>query len=142
MNLKRILFSLLLSISLTANASTVKDTYVEVLDIIKLHCKPGQYFNPHNKQLIITNLDSPIVGLCETDEEDFFNIYIDSGFWLSITTDMRFELMAHEMEHCLFFRKHVDNDKNFMYYQLRNLTKEETTQQLIDNLNQDCGNGK
>lgn len=139
--LKKILFSLIVLSGLTAKAdmSSIKASYLEILGIIKLYCKPGQYFDPKEKKLIRANLDAPVIGLCETDQETFYNIYIDSGYWMQTSKDIQFELMAHEMSHCLFFRNHVDNDKNFMYYIIRDLTKEQTTQQLIDNLNQDCG---
>jgi hypothetical protein len=139
-NLKKILFSLILLFSTTlANASDMKDTYMEVLGIIKLYCKIGQYFNPPKKQLIRANLEMPVIGMCETDKEDYFKIYIDSGFWLQSSKDIQFQLMAHEMSHCLFFRNHVDNPKNFMYYAIRNQTKDKTKEQLIANLNEDCG---
>jgi len=141
--LKKILFSLIVLFSVHSNAdmNSIKDSYMEILGIIKLYCKPGQYFNPKEKKLIRANLDNPVIGICETDQESFYNIYIDSGYWMQVSKDMQFELMAHEMSHCLFFRNHVDNDKNFMYPVIRDLTKEQTTQQLIENLNQDCGDG-
>lgn len=143
--LRRILFSFILLFSIQlANANGVLDTYKEVLGIVKLYCKPGQYFNPADNKLIRTKLDFPIIGMCETDQDSFFNIYIDNSYWLQASTDIQFELVSHELEHCLFFRNHVDNPNNFMYYAVRNQTKDETKQQLIANLNEDCGskNGK
>jgi len=144
MKLKKILFSLVVLFSVHSIAGELKDIYIEVLDIIKLYCKPGQYFNPPNKSLYMTDLDLPTIGQCITDKYDFFNIYIDRTFWKMSSKDIRFELVAHEMTHCLFFRNHVDNSSNFMYYAIRDLTKDQTIQQLIENLNTDCGdkNGK
>lgn len=141
-----ILFNLILLFSLNSKAdmADIKETYMEVLNTIKLYCRPDQYFNPTQKTLSKAFLESPIIGLCETDKHSYYNISIDVPFWTQATKDIQYELMAHEMSHCLFFRNHVDNKNNFMYSVIRNLTKEETLQQLIDNLNEDCGakNGK
>lgn len=139
MNLKKTLFNIILFFSLTVKADYgIKETYDEIFNIIKLYCKEGQYFYPPKKRIIRSNLEYPVLGLCYTDKETYWDIFIDSGYWLTTSKDMQFELLAHEIEHCMFFRKHVDNEENFMYPSIRNLTKEEVKQQLINNLNEDC----
>lgn len=135
-----ILSSLIILFGLSAKADMgIKETYMEILGIVKLYCKPDQYFYPDSIKLIRKSMEYPVIGACETDNHTFFNIYIDTKFWKGASKDTQFNLMTHEMSHCLFFRNHVDNPLNFLYYAInRDLTKEEVTQQLIANLNEDC----
>lgn len=139
MKLKKILFSLIVLFSVQSRAE-LKEYYMEVYNTIKLYCKPGQYFNPKSKTLYKSDLESPIIGICSTDAEDYFKIYVDRNYWDHASEDYRYELMAHEMTHCLFFENHVEDSKHYMYYQIRDLTKEQTKQQLIEFLKKKCNN--
>jgi hypothetical protein len=137
MKLKKILFSLILLFSFNAEAKYI-EYYTQILNTVKLYCRPDQYFNPKSKTLIGSILELPVIGMCETDRESFFKIYFDIAYWNDASEDYRYELMAHEIMHCFFFMDHVENNKDFMYYQIRDLTKEQTKQQLIDHLQVLC----
>lgn len=137
MKLKKILFSLILLFSVNSQAE-LKEYYHEVLNTIKLYCREDQLFNPKAKTLIPSNLDFPVIGVCETDKSSFFKIYIDMMYWRTTSDDYKYELMSHEMMHCLFFMNHVEDDHDFMYYQIRDLKKAETKQQLIKHLKNLC----
>lgn len=135
-----ILFSIILLTSLTASAGVLTEMYDDIMNTVKLYCRPDQYFNPSKKTLIQVSFKKPVIGLCETDAHTFWTISIDMNYWNSNTIDMRYELMVHEMTHCIFLRNHVDNNKNYMYPVIRDLPKEETKKQFIENLKEDCRN--
>jgi hypothetical protein len=42
-------------------------------------------------------------------------IKIDSRFWRNSSEDERYEVVFHEMYHCLFLKDHVNDPKNYMY---------------------------
>lgn len=137
MNLKKILFSLVFLFSFSAKAN-LKTYYMEVLNTVKLYCRPDQYFNPPHKTLINDNLDLPVIGMCDTDQSSYYKIFIDVTFWKSASEDIRYELMAHEMTHCLFFENHSDDSTNYMFPVIRDITKDQTKQQLIEFLQKTC----
>lgn len=137
MKLKKILFSLLLLFSFNAEAKFI-EYYNEILNTVKLYCRPDQYFNPKSKTLLGAALELPVIGICETDRESYFKIYLDNAYWDGASEDYRYELMLHECTHCLFFENHSSNPNHYMYYQIRDLTKEKSKEQFIEYLKKRC----
>lgn len=112
----------------------VNDLYKEVYT----YCKPGQYHNPIKRSFIITHLKYPEIGECYVNPS-FFIIKVDPDFWHTASNDDKFQLLAHEMAHCLLHKDHVDNPNNYMYYELRKLKKKVVREQFIVDLEEHCG---
>jgi len=145
MRLKKILFSSILLISSSVNSIASESKYVltelyqEVMVTINTYCKEDQYFIPIKRELIMDNLSGLAIGQCYTDEKNYWSIHIDKLFWDTHNEDDRYSTMAHEMMHCIFFKNHVDNKDNYMYYSLVHITKEEVIEQLTVDLKKECG---
>lgn len=138
--LRKILFSLVLlfSINISAETDTIRASFKEVFTIIKQHCKADQYFFPDNSALSLMDLPDTILGQCSTDRINYWEITMDRHFWENYSETNKFGVMAHEVMHCMFFKEHVDNPHNYMYYNLVRQTKKEITQQLIADLKEKC----
>lgn len=136
--LKKILFSIVLLISFNVHA-VLKEVYEEVMVTVNKYCTPDQYFKPKKRSLQMSDLPGSIVGQCMTDRETYWQISLDKYFWDSHNEDDKFDVMAHEMMHCMFFKDHVDNKNNYMYYMLVKLTKQQVIEQLTVDLKKECG---
>lgn len=117
---------------------TLKSYHKEILDIVKQYCKPNQYFNPHRQLIYFETLKDDAVGVCMMNNFSYI-IKIDPKNWAISNEDERFEIITHEMAHCLLKKQHVDNSKNYMYYSIAQLNKEIVKEQFITDLEAYCG---
>lgn len=111
---------------------------VEVLKIIQDHCYPSQYYNPRKQFVYFKHLTDGVVGQCALNPW-YYKIEIDPTYWKHMSEDERFQVMAHEMTHCLLLLDHVDNRYNYMYYMMVDLPKKTVIDQLLVNLKYRCG---
>ena len=110
----------------------------ELLALTKQYCKPGQYYNPAHKFLHFRKMKDHIIGYCSPTLVGY-SITIDPTYWNRTSEDDRFQLIAHEISHCILGKDHVEDMHNYMYYSIYPLTKEVVTKQFIENLRSTCG---
>lgn len=116
----------------------LKPIVKDLMNDVHAHCKPGQYFNPDKRFIEFANLKDSDVGECTTSK-NYYIISIDRRYWYRINEDERYDIMAHELAHCLLFKEHVDNPDNYMYYRTTDLKKAQIKQQFIQDLEEHCG---
>lgn len=110
----------------------------ELMSIVNEHCTIKQYNNPIHKYIYFKKLPGEEIGLCGV-KRGGWKISIDPDFWRTANEDQKFELLAHELSHCILLKDHVDNQGNYMYYRLDPIPKEIVKQQFIENLRSKCG---
>lgn len=110
----------------------------EVLEITNKYCTKKQYYNPLHTYIYFKKLPNNIIGYCSS-KINGYGITIDPIYWKYATEADRFQLVVHEMSHCIIGKNHVDNKFNYMYYSLYPLSKQIVTQQFIENLRSVCG---
>ncbi len=108
-----------------------------VMTIVNQYCKKDQYNNPLHDYIYFSKLKDDEVGQCGMGYNKFI-IKIDSKFWRTANEDEKTEVIFHEMYHCLFYKDHVDNPLNYMYYRMTDLKKEVIIQQFTDDVKRIC----
>ena len=127
-------------IPLSISNPILKPYKKEVMDIIKTHCKMGEFNNPPKQFLYFRKLKDGLIGQCGRSRLGFFyTIEIDPGQWNTLSEEEKFETITHEISHCVLMEEHVDNPTNYMYYRLVSLPKELVIKQLLDNIKLRCG---
>lgn len=111
----------------------------EIMDLTNTYCKPSQYNNPKHVYYFFRKLPKNMIGYCD-DQINGFSIVIHPLYWQRATDADKFQLIAHELSHCLLSKEHVDNKWNYMYPSLYPLSREVVTQQYIENLRSVCVN--
>jgi hypothetical protein len=96
---------------------------------VRLNCNASQYKMPHQYSLTFENLDfnwremiSSVVeeegtvtlGSC-VSTPGRHTMVINSRTWDVLSEPERYQLVAHEMIHCLFDERHSDDSNNIMY---------------------------
>lgn len=109
----------------------------EIFSIVNQYCKPGQYYNPRHTFVYFKKLKEPIVGQCGMGIQRY-SIVLDPPYWNYYNINDKFQLLVHEFSHCILFKNHVDDPKNYMYYSMVNLTKEQIKEQFIKDLKEHC----
>lgn len=110
----------------------------EVLEITNQHCNKKQYYNPAHTYVYFKKMSGHMIGYC-SPKINGYGITVDPLYWKYANEDDRFQLIAHEMTHCILGKDHVDNKHNYMYYSVYPLTKQIIIQQFIENLRSVCG---
>ena len=116
----------------------LKSIQDEYMSIVNLYCNKNQYFHSNKIILKFSNLQEEHVGLCTTFISGY-KIEIDKQFWEKSNKDTQFQLLVHEMRHCMFKADHSENENNYMYKTLNDLTKREVINQAIIDLRVSCG---
>lgn len=132
--------TLLTFVPFTYISKDVKPQYDDVMTIVKAQCNEKEYNHPPQILVRLANLPYPELGVCSF-EPGGFTILFDKSYWNKSDPDMKFELMCHELTHCLFNLGHVDNPYNYMYMGLneRNvLSRDETIVQFNEVLKDKC----
>lgn len=92
----------------------LKPYYTEVIDIVKDVCPATINSIPHQISVVKESLGSDIIGRCSYYFVGF-RIQVDESFFKYASDDARFQLMAHELTHCLIQIKHLDDWDHYMY---------------------------
>lgn len=117
--------------------------YNEIFSIVKANCSEEQYRHPNQVIVRLVNLNEEQtgeIGWCGSTPFSY-KIVFDEKFWNKADDTLKYELMAHEMTHCLFGRGHSEDSYNYMFYGLNThnlLSKEETTEQFMDVIKEEC----
>lgn len=121
-------------------SSDVRSQYNEIMTIVKARCRKDDYNHPPQISVHLGNLKDPMIGYCEF-RAGGFNVVFDEKSWKSANEDLKFQLMAHELTHCLFGLGHSDDSHNYMYYglsELNTLTKKIATDQFEAVVDTEC----
>ncbi len=86
--------------------------YNEYKLLVDFYCKESQYFNVKFK-VDWSEFPGEVIGLCQILPNSF-KITIKKSYWdKSIDID-KFQLLSHELQHCLFREEHVNYYGHFM----------------------------
>lgn len=111
----------------------------EVKSIIINNCKPGRYENPDHQLIYFRVLGETTIGACGySDLMHGFTIEIDPVYWLISDEADRFQLIAHEMTHCMLLLPHSEDKHSYMYPFVNPLSKQEVIRQMKEILNRQC----
>lgn len=114
----------------------LKPYHDEYFRLIKNNCPSLQFFYPPRIEIGFGYLKKGTIGLCEANSVKF-KITVDTTFWeekeyLMDKESDRYQLIMHELTHCLLRLDHIDAGAHFMSSYLMPLKKETTKQQLIE----------
>lgn len=101
-------------------------------------CKPEQYWRPSKYKIYLTDLQGSTIGTCAYNYPSTYDIMIDKTFFNAVSSLEKFQLVAHEMRHCLFLVDHKEDPHNYMAPYFPNLTKDELYEQIAQDLEQSC----
>jgi hypothetical protein len=87
--------------------------FEKVMEIVKKHCEPSQYYLPQSITIEFDRLYEE-VAYCQR-RINGFKLVFDERYWNNMLAPIdRTQLMIHEMTHCLFKQDHVSDPKHFM----------------------------
>lgn len=109
----------------------------KVMNIVNTYCNKNQYSSALHKYVYFHKLDKDEVGEC-TFGYNKFVIKIDNSFLQRANEDEKYEVIFHEMYHCLFFKDHVTDPNNYMFYRIAHLNKETIVKQFTDDVKKIC----
>jgi len=141
--LRTILLSLILFMMIPIQHVTpdLKPYHDPIIKYVEEHCSQHHYFHPLKTFIRFNKLPSPIIGLCRVAPLEYI-IDIDPQYWNNTSEDLRWELMLHEMSHCIFRLDHTDDPDNYMYPELVDMKKEKAWQQFENNVSYLCEGDK
>lgn len=110
--------------------------YQEFMSLLETECTEDQYFHP-NFKMQIKELEDDAIGVCIIRPKSF-TIYLDKQFWEKSEELDRFQVVAHELIHCMFYQDHVEDKKHFMAPNFVYIPKEVLYKQIKDMLKDKC----
>lgn len=108
------------------------------MNIVNQFCKPSQYWYPKRVRIYITDLKDPTIGLCSFSYPSAFDITIDRSEFSKFSVPERFQLVAHEMRHCLFRVGHSDDPNNYMAPEFIHIDKDVLAEQVVEDIANSC----
>lgn len=100
-------------------------------------CPSQDYYHPNQILMKFDNLQGQTIGMC-TRTINRYTIRIDSSWWSEARQDERFQLMAHELSHCILGADHVDDRHSFMSSTFQTLSMSEVILQLRELIKEKC----
>lgn len=85
----------------------------EYFKLLNVNCSNKQYNTTNHYKIYTNKLNHAWIGLC-TRKLSGFNIQVDSAWWKQANDPDRYQLIFHEMAHCLISKDHVENRDNYM----------------------------
>lgn len=117
----------------------LKEEFDKVMDVVKTHCRPDQYYHPDSISLEFSKLKEEI-AYCQI-RINGFKIVFDKHYWNEYTLPIdRTQLMMHEVSHCIFRQEHIEDTRHFMAPFFVPILEPELTRQFHDYLKAKCGN--
>lgn len=110
----------------------------EVVTITRMACKDNQYNHPQHSFVLFKKQRGQVIGICKSTPLNF-TVEIDPKYWNRSSGDDKWQLMYHELAHCLLEKEHVNDQHNYMYPSVVKLTKDEVVHQYIQDLKEHCG---
>lgn len=112
--------------------------YTHYMRLVDEFCTKDQYFNPISYNITLKSLERPYIGFCHYIGS-YYEITLSRSYWMTSSDDDRFQLLAHELTHCLFEAEHTDDPNNFMYAShSRTMTMPEIEDQVRFYLSNTC----
>lgn len=118
---------------------TLEPYKIEVLNIVKQQCKEGEYNNPEKQLLYFKELSTDTIAECSSNYNVYYKIEVNPNYWNKYNEADKFQIIAHEMFHCLFGMDHSPDKHNFMYYSMTSIPKDITIMQMVEYLKHECG---
>lgn len=116
---------------------TLEKEYEKVLTIVKTHCSPDQYYLPPNVTVEFDKLYEEI-AYCQIRLSGF-KLVFDKSYWTNNLNEIdRTQIMMHEMTHCLFRQKHVEDPRHYMAEFFVSIPQEELDRQFSNYLQTRC----
>jgi hypothetical protein len=109
----------------------------EYMNLVTQSCTPKQYWVPKKTSIYLSNLSQDVIGECDI-APDMWQIKIDKTFFTYTKDEERFQVIAHELRHCLFLVGHVSDPNNYMAPMFPNLTMRELLEQINADLKASC----
>lgn len=122
--------------------SRLQPYYNEVVDKIFNRCSYYEVNWPYFRTSTITTherlKDIPnAIGMCVYTNNKW-DIFILDTFWADTTENKKYELIAHELSHCVLGTQHINQYGHYMHESTQNITKKEVMKQLDDVLAKRC----
>lgn len=109
----------------------------EIKRDIRNNCARDEYSHKHF-QFIYKDLEKRTVGLC-LRTRSHFTVFVNPHTWPLLTFDEKYQVLAHEVTHCMLRLPHVDDPNNYMYpIQREFLSKGEVRSQFLKNIYSVC----
>jgi hypothetical protein len=118
----------------------IEPYYEEVITKVHNRCSFLYYYHPSQFTIDFAQLQDinhPIIGVCQKNLNRY-QIYVDEEFWETANDSAKYELIVHEMTHCLFLEGHSDDEGSYMYPSIRFLGRSTVTQQFDAYLDRAC----
>lgn len=114
----------------------LKPYQTEYFNLIKYNCPTLEFFYPSRVEIKFGDLPEGVIGLCEANSVKF-KVTIDEEFWnrKEVLVDKesdRYQLVMHELTHCMLRLDHIDIGTHFMASYLLPIKKEKTKEQLTE----------
>lgn len=105
--------------------------------LLNNHCSkpikiPNQFF------VNFGDLPKEWAGVCNGGTLFYGKVTIDRLYWKGLSEDSRYELIFHELSHCILGLDHTDDSNNYMYYSIRLIKKEELFDQVKKSIEDYC----
>lgn len=105
--------------------------YNEFFTYVDSKCKKEQINVP--SQIVVDfgpMMSEGDIGYCIAIDGIRFKINIDKDYFIRSNEEQKFNLMVHELSHCVLSQKHSEDSRHYMYYMENGLSKEATIIQL------------
>ena len=145
--LKYFLLSLLVVISVSELIPSkhidkeIQPYYDLYMKIVNTYCTPKQYWFPRKVKVQFGNLldkDSEVIGVCAYAYPRRFVITLDKQFFEFVPEVQKFQVLAHEMRHCLFLADHSQDPGNYMAPYFPILPAEVLIKQVTEDIKNSC----
>ena len=126
-----------LPICFPVTITSLEKEYEKVLKLVKTHCSVGQYHLPPNVTVEFDKLYEEI-AYCQIRLSGF-KLGFDKSYWTNNLNEVdRTQIMMHEMTHCLFRQKHVEDPRHYMAEFFVSIPQEELDRQFSNYLQTRC----
>lgn len=116
----------------------LKPLFEQIMTHLFSRCKPYQVNWVYDREVKLVDDISDIkgkannwIGSCSRGVIHWV-IEIDKKFWLSASTHQQYEVMAHEIGHCVLKLGHIEEKNHFMNSYSQHISEQETYKQMDD----------
>ena len=119
----------------------LKPYYNEYLLLAKLYCNEKDLNIPRRISIQLSDwMEEGTLGFCIQYPTMSYFIRIQETYWNKANEAQRYQVIVHELSHCVMREGHSDDPHSYMYYAINDLSIEETNRQLVDFLSKKCNN--
>lgn len=119
-----------------------KPYYNNYLTIVKSYCGTEDLNLPSRMSIDYMTFvySKDLLGNCARFGSVSFFIGINESSWKKLDEDAKYQVITHELTHCVLEEMHSENPNNFMYFELNYLPRNIVNKQLIDIVKNKCHN--